>query len=267
MKANSPCDRIDVASRVWGELFMSKEDTMSWKCVCKEQNNPDDSKICKKCGRARPKYLGIKLDLAPSESMTKEQKSVWYLMIAYDYLLESDKYLKLHKELSEELKNSNYDRSELSLKTGEFSGKIKENCRRCLAILDSSEAILPGAQFEDVEGCIQTISSIRSNCYFNLGSIYFRQKDFEKAIEYYKASYDSDPNQVSIYNIAIATINLPVEGGGLFGGKKKKAAQETKREQEVELLKKTVKFAPFSDLGIKTARLLIEYYGIIDIDT
>jgi hypothetical protein len=64
----------------------------------------------------------------------------------------------------------------------------------------------------------------------------------------------------------MATINLPVEGGGLFGGKKKQAAEQTKREQEIDLLKKTIKFAPFSDLGIKSARMLIEDYDLSDID-
>jgi hypothetical protein len=64
----------------------------------------------------------------------------------------------------------------------------------------------------------------------------------------------------------MATINLPVEGGGLFGGKKTEAAKETKREQEIDLLKKTVKFAPFSELGIKCARRLMENYNLNEID-
>lgn len=239
---------------------------MSWKCVCKEQNNPDDSKVCKNCGRTRPKYLGIKLDLGPSEKMTKEQRSVWYLMIAYNYLLESNEYLKFDRELSEKIGDPNYSKSAIEIKMTEFKEKAEKNCNKCLTVLDKSVALSPDAQFEDPNGYIQSISSIKSHCYFNLGNIYFRRRNFEKAIEYYQASFDSDPNQVSIYNIAMATINLPVEGGGLFGGKKKQLAEEAKREQEIELLKKTIKFAPFSKLGIKSARMLMEDYGLTDID-
>jgi len=239
---------------------------MSWKCVCKEQNNPDDSKACKNCGRRRPKYLGVKLDLAASEKMTNEQKSVWYLMIAHDHLLESDEYLNLDKEFSGKLGDQNYSQPAVESKMTEFKNKAENNCKKCLNILEKSVALSPEAQFEDAKGYIQSIPSIKSDCYFNLGSIYFRRRDFEKAIEYYQKSYDSDPNQVSIYNIAMATINLPVEGGGLFGGKKKEAAKETKREQEIDLLKKTIKFAPFSELGIKSARMLMEDYSLTDID-
>ena len=223
---------------------------MSWKCVCKEQHNPDDSKVCKNCGRTRPKYLGIKLDLGPSDKMTREQKSVWYLMIAHDHLLESDEYLKLEREFSEKLGDQNYSQPAIESKIAELKSKAEKCCSKCLTILDKSVALSPNAQFEDAKGYIQSISSITSDCYFNLGSISFRRQNFEQAIEYYQKSYDSEPNQVSIYNIAMATINLPVEGGGLFGGKKKQLAQEAKRAQEIELLKKTIKFAPFSELGI-----------------
>jgi hypothetical protein len=57
-----------------------------------------------------------------------------------------------------------------------------------------------------------------------------------------------------------------VEGGGMFGGKKKQAAVETKREQEISLLKKTIEFAPFSELGIKSGRMLIDKYSITEFD-
>lgn len=64
----------------------------------------------------------------------------------------------------------------------------------------------------------------------------------------------------------MATINLPAEGGGIFGGKKKQAAMETKREQEIDLLKKTIKFAPFSELGVRSGRQLMEDYGVTEFD-
>jgi hypothetical protein len=52
----------------------------------------------------------------------------------------------------------------------------------------------------------------------------------------------------------------------MFGGKKKQAAVETKREQEISLLKKTIEFAPFSELGIKSGRMLIDKYSITEFD-
>ena len=69
-------------------------------------------------------------------------------------------------------------------------------------------------------------------------------------------------------------INLPTEGGksgliGLFSSKKREIVQtanETKREQEIDLLMKTIKFAPFSELGIKSAKRLMKNYDLTDID-
>lgn len=239
---------------------------MSWKCVCKEENNSDESKVCKNCGRTRPKYLGVKLDLDSTEKMSTDQKAVWYLMIAYDHLIESIEYLKLDREYLEKLGDENYNQAVVESKMQDFKNKAENNCEKCLNILEKTTSLSQDAQFENDKGFIIGIPSIKSDSYFNLGSIYFRQENYEKAIEYYQTSYDSDPNQVSIYNIAMATINLPVEGGGMFGRNKKQAATETKREQEIDLLKKTIKFAPFSELGIKSGRMLMEDYKITEFD-
>ncbi len=239
---------------------------MSWKCVCKEENNADESRFCKNCGRNKPKYLGVKLDLGSRESMSTDQKAVWYLMVAYDYLLESERFAKLENEFSEKLGDENYNQAAIQSKIHEFKKKAESNCRKCLSILKKTASISDEAQFENNKGFVISIPSLKSDAYFNLGTIYFRQKRFDKAIEYFQASYDSDPNQVSIYNIAMATINLPVEGGGIFGGKKKEAALKTKRDQEVELLKKTIKYAPFSTLGIRSGRILMEDYKITEPD-
>jgi len=239
---------------------------MSWKCVCKEENNSDESTVCKKCGRSKPKYLGIKLVLSPTEKMSPEQLAVWYLMIAHDHLLDSEISLNHDAELSEKLGNQNYDQVNLKLRINEYRDKVESYCEKCQKILEKVKALSPAAQFEDEKGFIHSISSIKSDCYFNLGSLQFRQNNWAKAIEYYQSSYEADPNQVAIYNIAMATMNLPAEGGGLFGGAKKQAALETKREQEIELLKKTIRFAPFSELGIKSGRILINKYKMIDLN-
>ena len=239
---------------------------MSWKCVCKEENNPDESKVCKNCGRTKPKYLGVKLDLGSTEKMSTNQKAVWYLMIAYDHLIESDEYLKLDREFAGKLGDENYNQVAVESKMRDFKSKAESNCKKCLNILEKATSLSPDAQFENDNSFILGIPSIKSDAYFNLGSIYFRQKNYEKAIKYFQISYDSDLNQVSIYNIAMATINLSAEGGGMFGGKKKRAAMETKRDQEIDLLKKTIEFAPFSELGIKSGRMLMEDYKITEFE-
>jgi tetratricopeptide (TPR) repeat protein len=237
---------------------------MSWKCVCKEENNPDESKICKNCGRSRPKYLGVQLNTTSSEKMSTDQKAVWYLLIAQDHIHESDEYLELDRDLTEKLGDS--DQSTIASQTLEYKSEVEKNCSKCLTVLNMTEELSPEVQFENDDGFVLNIPAIKSNAYFNLGTVYFRKEDYAKAIEYYQKSYDADPNQVSIYNIAMATINLPAEGGGLFGGKKKQVAQEAKQEQEAELLKKTIKFAPFTELGIKSGRMLMEQYGITEFD-
>ena len=239
---------------------------MSWKCVCKEENNTDESKTCKNCGRTRPKYLGVKLDLGSMEKMTNDQKAVWYLMIAHDYLLESDEYLKLDKDLSKKLGDESYNQAAVESNVQGYRGSSKTYSNRCLNVLKMSTDLSPEAQFENENGFISSAPSIKSSAYFNLGSVSFRSKEYQKAIEYYQKSYDSDPNQVSIFNIAMATINLPAEGGGMFSGKKTQAAKETKKEQEIDLLKKTIVFAPFSGTGRESAKILLEDYGITEFD-
>lgn len=226
---------------------------MSWKCVCKEKNIDEDLH-CKNCARKRPKYFGVKLELGAKEKMNNEQYATWKLIIAYDHLLEMKIFLDRLKEFP----------------STDFQFAIKEGRnfkKNILDILEEIEALDPNVQFQDKDGIIQSCSSIRSLCCFYLGSLCFDNKDYKTATEYFQSSYEAEPNQESIYNIAMATINLPAEsGGGLFKGKKRAAAEEVKREQEIDLLYKTIKFAPFSHTGIKSGRMLFEKYKLTKID-
>lgn len=192
--------------------------------------------------------------------MTPQQLAVWYLMIADDYLCDAKNCLEIYRELKTKISDIDYNQLIVKEKLEENREKIEKNCEQCLAVLEKAVKLDPNPQFEDQNGAIQDQSSIKSDCYFCLGGLHFNQENYSKAIEYYKNSYEADPNQVSIYNIAMATMNLPVEGGGVFGGKKKQVAQEAKREQEIQWLKKTIKFAPFSELGRKSGRILMENY-------
>jgi len=238
---------------------------MSWKCFCKEDTNLDESKVCKNCGKRRPKYLGVKLDLGSTEEMSSEQKAVWYLMIAYSYFLKSDENLSLHRELLNKVGNENYNQDALRSEMIDAINTAKEDCVKSLDIIKNNvESLSINAQFKDDDDIVVDISSLKSRSYFNIGAVYFRKDIFERAIKNFQSSFDYDPNQVSIYNIAMATINLEVEGGGIFSSsKKKQAAAKTKQDQEIELLKKTIQFAPFSELGIKCGKLLLEKYNII----
>jgi tetratricopeptide (TPR) repeat protein len=239
---------------------------MSWRCVCNEEGNPDESRTCRNCGRMKPKYLGVTLETQPTEKMSKEQKAVWYLVVAYSYLAESGECIENCDELSGRLGDSNYNQAAIESKLRELRARANSACHKCLQLIEKAASLSPEAQFKDDRSSVHSISSLRSDSYFNLASICFNEGDYGKAIEHYQASYDADPNQVSIYNIVMATRNLPAEGGGLFGGKKKQTALETKRDQEIALLNRTIQFAPFSKLGVKSATKLMENYGITEFD-
>ena len=61
--------------------------------------------MCKNCGRKKPKYLGIKLNVDLNDKITLEQLAIWHLMVAYSYLIKLDEYLKeINIKLEENLK-------------------------------------------------------------------------------------------------------------------------------------------------------------------
>lgn len=127
---------------------------MSWKCACKEENNSNETRTCKNCGRSRPKYLGIKLDLSPTDKMTEEQKGVWYLMIAYHHLSESNEYLKLEKDLSEKSKDPDYNKTLIEEKIRGIRQKAEDNCSKCLNLVEKAAQFSPNAQFKGEEGIV-----------------------------------------------------------------------------------------------------------------
>lgn len=238
---------------------------MNWKCVCNNEN-VDERLSCKNCGRQKPKYLGIKLDIDQTQKMDDQQKAIWYLMIADDFFNIASNSLKYYEELKSKVGDERYNTYTVEKQMRANENSVKSNCKECISFLDRVRKLFPEAQFKDSDGMVLSSSTVESQCHFKLGSLYFENEDYENAITYFQKSFDADPNQVSIYNIAMATINLPVESGGMFGGKKRQGELQVKREQELILLKKTVKFAPFSELGRKSARTLIKKYGITDFD-
>lgn len=237
---------------------------MAWKCVCKEENNDNNQKECINCGRKKPKYLGVKLDLDYDGPMPDSIKEVWLLKVANSYIDESDNYLKLITELLDEYGEAARTLELTKAKFELFKNRAGDRCNKALQLLKQLVSMSPDAQYESDDGAVHTINTIKSTAYFNIGLLHYKLKTYGKAIEYFQGSFDIDPNQVSIYNIAMATINLPIEGaGGLFGKKQnKEIAQTNKRDQEIELLKKTIKFYPFSRLAIDSGKMLINKYKI-----
>jgi tetratricopeptide (TPR) repeat protein len=159
--------------------------------------------------------------------------------------------------------NSPYKDSSINFRFLKLKNIIISDCNNCLKFIEESIKINPKAQFKDVNEAVQDSSSLKSLCYYELGYIEYKSTDFAKALDYFQNSFNSDPNQISIFQIALATIKLPAEGGGFFGGKKTEEAKANKKIQEIDLLKKTIQFSPFSFLGIKSASLLYENYGIL----
>jgi len=58
-------------------------------------------------------------------------------------------------------------------------------------------------------------------------------------------------------------MKLPVEGKSFFSSKKSDQALENKKQKEMDLLKLTIKFSPFSALGIISGQRLKENYDYI----
>jgi tetratricopeptide (TPR) repeat protein len=238
---------------------------MSWNCVCKFSNQ-DDAIKCNNCGRKKPKYLGVKIEIDSTGKLTNEQLSVWYLMIAFSDLAELKKTQELYKDLNSKKGDMNYNQQVIITEINKCNSSAEYYCEKCLKAVEKALSLDPNPCFNDSQDAVQDSASIKSEAFFNLGYFYFDQGKYDLAIKNFEASYDADPNQVSIYNIAMATINLPVEGGGMFGGKKKEEAKALKLQQEIELLKKTILFSPFSELGVRSGRILLENYGISEID-
>lgn len=234
---------------------------MSWNCSCK-QTNDDELNFCQNCGRTKPKYLGVKIDFGTKELST-EQLSVWYLLIANNYLLTAKEYQKLITELIESKGYPPYKEDYVTIKFGNIKNNIISNCNHCLKFIEESLKHNEKPQFKDEDDAVQDVNSIKSLCYYELGDIEFTSTNYSKALNYFQNSFKSDPNQISIFQIALSTIKLPLEGGGLFSGKKTEEARINKHNQEIELLKKTIQFGPNSLLGIKSASILYEDYKII----
>jgi len=239
---------------------------MSWNCSCKQVND-DELLSCNNCGRKKPKYLGVKIDFGKHE-MTAEQLSVWYLMISYEYLKTAKAISDQVHELINSKGNPPYRDENANSFFANLKNKVIFNCNNCLKFIEEALKLNPNPQFKDEDDATQDSKSVRSLCFYELGSIEYRSMNYSKAIDHFQNSFNSDPNQISIFQLALSTIKLPVEGGGgIFSGKKTEEAIANKKNQEIELLKKTIQFGPFSPIGIQAASVLFENYKILLIES
>jgi tetratricopeptide (TPR) repeat protein len=235
---------------------------MEWKCSCKTTNDENLAK-CTNCGRAKPKYFGIKIHFAPYEEFDNKKLSIWNLKVAIKFLETARERLdKLDKSKQEHAHYEKVSENIVSLWAG-LKRKILQDCENCFAMIDEAEKLEANPSFENEDGIIVNSISIRSDCHYLLGSLFFTVNNFEEAVNNFQKSFDLDPNQFSIYKLALSTINLQVEGKSLFSSKKTDQAIENKKQQEINLLKLTIKFSPFSDLGLLSAQILKENYNYV----
>lgn len=232
---------------------------MTWNCSCKKVNDDNQSK-CGKCGRIKPKYLGVKIDISGDIQFDSQQFSLWNLMLANNYLIKAKKKLnKLIEYLNQE--NTTYDKA---------NATVKLNCDniRSWVVKYANDSIklaqLAAGLFDEIsyeqEEILLTPANLISDSFYTIADSYYFTHDYGKAIEWYQQSYDADPNQISIYSLAISTQKLPVEGTSVFSSKKTNQAKENKKEQEMELFKKTIRFSPFTEIALKAAEVLKEDY-------
>jgi tetratricopeptide (TPR) repeat protein len=235
---------------------------MEWKCSCKTLND-DNLDKCSNCGRAKPKYFGINIQFTPNETFDNKKLSVWYLKVAVSYLDNAREKLNKLEESRREYVNQDKVPENIANLWGDLRKIIFKDCTNCLVMIDEAEKLDERPAFKNDEGIVINSVSVRSDCHYNLGGLYFSNGSFENAVTNFQKSFDLNPNQFSIYKLALSTRNLPVEGKSVFSSKKTNEAMENKRQQEIQLFKLTIKFSPSSELGLITAQVLKEKYDYL----
>ncbi|MBK7096879.1 MAG: tetratricopeptide repeat protein [Saprospiraceae bacterium] len=235
---------------------------MEWKCSCKTTNDEHLNK-CSNCGRAKPKYFGIKIHFAPNEVFDNKRLAILQLKIGLKFLESGQEKLDRLEKSKQDYKNNDKVPEHIISLRDDLKKSSYQDCKNCYKIINEAEKIESNAGFENEDGINVNSISIRSDCHYLIGSLFFSVNNFEEAVTHFQKSFDLDPNQFSIFKLAQSTINLPVEGKSIFNSKKTDQAKENKRQQEIDLLKLTIKYSPFSELGLLSAKILLEKYNYI----
>jgi tetratricopeptide (TPR) repeat protein len=233
---------------------------MEWICSCKTSNE-DLLNKCSNCGRKKPKYFGIKVDFKSTSNLNDEKLSLWYLQLAIKYLKDAQERLNILVESRAEIKSYEKVQEHVIQYWEKLKNLIKSNCQNCFLMLDEAEKLDQNPGFEDEDNISINLTTVKSKCHYVLGSFFYNVNQFEEAVNNFQNSFDLDPNQFTIFQLALSTIKLPVEGTSVFSSKKTSQAIENKKQQEIDLLLKTIKFSPFSDLGLKSAQILNDNYN------
>jgi tetratricopeptide (TPR) repeat protein len=235
---------------------------MEWKCSCKTANDENLQK-CSNCGRAKPKYFGIKVNFTPNEAIDNKKLSVFHLMVGLKYLANAKERLDKFEKAKNEYRAQGKMPENVALYWDGQKFTFFNECINCLKMLDEAEKLDEKPGFINEEEINITSISIRSDCFFYLGNMYFESNNYIEAVNNFQKSFDLDPNQYSIYKLALSTINLPVEGKSVFNSKKTTEAVENKKHLEIDLLKQAIKFSPLSNLGLLSAQILKDRYEYI----
>jgi len=233
---------------------------MEWICSCKTSNEDALSK-CSNCGRKKPKYFGIKVDFKSNANLDDKKLSLWYLKVAIKYLDDALERLKKLESSKAEMKPNEKVPEHIIQYWERLKTAISLDCNNCFAMLDEAEKLDQNPGFEDEEDISINAITVRSKCLYALASLFYAVNNFEEAVNNFQKSFDLDPNQFTIFQLALSTINLPVEGTSMFSSKKTSQAIENKRQQEIDLMIKTIKFSPFSELGLSAAQILNNKYN------
>jgi len=233
---------------------------MEWICSCKTKNE-DSLSECLNCGRKKPKYFGIKVDFQSTSDLDEKKLSLWYLKVAIKYIKDAKERLERLDKSKEENKGNDKVPEHIVHHWERLKNAIVSDCKDCFEMLNEAEKLDQNPGFEDEDNISINSTTVRSDSYYILGSLCYTMKKFDEAVTNFQKSFDLDPNQFTIYHLALSTINLPVEGTSMFSSKKTNQAIENKRQQEIDLLIKTIKYSPFSDLGINAAQILNDKYS------
>lgn len=249
----------------------------SWNCVCETENDAD-AKSCRNCSREKPPYLSSKIGVS-SKLESESDIGILLLEIVKDYLGDLK---ELNNEL-DRLKLTYMENAAIESKlttTAEWASASNKNLRlernkneftdkakRCLSLIKQASS----------HG-VEAPKELRSDIYFSLGVRYAKNDQYSAALKAYEKSFSFMPDQASLFNIALNTTRMAAKVDpkdiktGFLGGKKvdkgkQEAAEKIKKQQEIDLFKRVIKFHPFTNMAISSAQILIEDYGVkIDTD-
>jgi thiol-disulfide isomerase/thioredoxin len=227
---------------------------MKWKCVCSAENEMDVTK-CPNCKREIPSYL--KLEVEPSINIDDKMSAELIMSVVMDLSEKSEKDMD---ELTEKSERQKLSDNELNT----YKVKIVDNLKQCNKLINYLRKAFPDFIFtKDDEK--YTYDTVQSGVFYLSGQLNYMFHQNKTAMGYFEKSYKLQPDQVTLFSIAKCVRKLPIESGeSMFKASRDTEAGIIKRELEESLLKGVVSYDHLSPIGIKAAKLLIQFYNFLD---